>query len=291
LEAERVAGQFATDATVVDGVVRWNSNNRVPPGDILEFWHYLGKPFNINASTLARSNEQIAFLAEYRRRMDKHPIDPSGEEYAELLANFGSDATVMNVITGQTIRLAEPYTGPMVTLRCKGRELLADAAENHLVPIVFNNLSGANFDSTEDLGAYLREMSARLPSSRNPMALSIGDGPIEVLLGDRIIASCMIGGGDRITEADIAHALNYGTDQLWWIAENEAEAEKWLRDLTDKGCTLVKKETRQDDGRVDVVFRLNKARALEALGYLPEDEEWLEADDSSPRPSAPAARG
>lgn len=102
-EASRIADQFDTQAAVVDGVVRWISNAQVPPADILEFWRYLGKAFDFDASTAARDREQAEFLAEYRRQASLRPI--TGERQAELLAAFGPGARVTNVITGQTDQL------------------------------------------------------------------------------------------------------------------------------------------------------------------------------------------
>lgn len=175
---------------------------------------------------------------------------------------------------------------PMATLSCKGRTLMVDAVENHLIPIVFNNLSGANFSDDKFLwAAYLSDMSKLLPSLDDPMPISAGDGPLEVLMGGQVIASCMVGDLTRITQNDMDRALNRGTDRLWWIADNEAEADEWLKDLVSKGCTLVKKEAHAEGGRVDLVFSLNKARAIEVLGYVPDEEEWLEAE--TPEPTSP----
>jgi hypothetical protein len=71
-ETDRLIGQFSTDATVTDGVVRWNSNGRVPPQDILDFWAYLGFAFDVTKSKTVRDEETVLFLSDYRERMANH---------------------------------------------------------------------------------------------------------------------------------------------------------------------------------------------------------------------------
>lgn len=102
-EAERIASDFEQSAFVSDGVVRWNSNNHVPPQDILDFWEFLEKPFDIAKSSMTREREDNAFIAEYRRTQANR--QPSGEELAEMRAAFGEGGTVVNVITGRKINL------------------------------------------------------------------------------------------------------------------------------------------------------------------------------------------
>jgi hypothetical protein len=90
----------------MDGnVVRWESNNSVPPQDILDEMHTDGV---INNATLLESaktriSEQDAFLAEYRERMANHVH--SEEELFEMRAAFGEGAEVVNAITGQVTKL------------------------------------------------------------------------------------------------------------------------------------------------------------------------------------------
>ncbi len=96
LEARRVAAQFSTDATVTDGVVRWNSNGRVPPIEILDLWSDLGLEFAYLTSANARDSEEMAFLADYRARY----TGPSDEEKRAARAAFGPGLNIVNVITG-----------------------------------------------------------------------------------------------------------------------------------------------------------------------------------------------
>lgn len=100
-EAERLVEEFDAQATVTNGIVRWNSNSAVPPADILEFWQYLGKPFDYAASASARETDLEAFPTQYRQ--DAHPLGQ--EELAEMRAAFGSDVTVTNALTGHRTRL------------------------------------------------------------------------------------------------------------------------------------------------------------------------------------------
>ncbi|MEB8638244.1 hypothetical protein P4H32_31920 [Bacillus cereus] len=102
-EAVRLAAKFETDAYVENGIVRWKSNNSVPPTDILEFWAYLKKPFDYQKSLEQRDIEVQESLARYREAMKNHV--PSEEELYEMRAAFGEGATVVNVITGKTTKL------------------------------------------------------------------------------------------------------------------------------------------------------------------------------------------
>lgn len=97
---EKARRQFA-EATVVEGVVRWISNGRVPPADCCEQWARLGLPFDLATSAAARDAETAAFMAAYR----KNDRAPSAEERAEMRAAFGEGTEVMDVITGRRTRL------------------------------------------------------------------------------------------------------------------------------------------------------------------------------------------
>lgn len=99
-EVERLERKFTTDTTVTDGVVRWNTNKQVPPTDILDYWRWLGKPFDHAKSVAAREADLDAFFAEYRRNQQ----GPSDEERAEARAAHGPGVELVNVITGHTWR-------------------------------------------------------------------------------------------------------------------------------------------------------------------------------------------
>jgi len=100
-EISKKIDQFETDASVVDGVVRWNSNNRVPPLEFLELWNHLGKDFDFEKSKKVSDVETDAFLAEYRRNYR----GPSAEEMVEMRANFEPGTTMINAITGTTFKI------------------------------------------------------------------------------------------------------------------------------------------------------------------------------------------
>lgn len=102
-EATKVAGKFYTDAYVINGVVRWKSNDQVPPADILELWHHLNRPFDYDLSKTVSQLETTQALEAYKRQMASHVY--SDEEKAEMRAAFGPGATVVDVITGQPIQL------------------------------------------------------------------------------------------------------------------------------------------------------------------------------------------
>lgn len=64
---EEARRKFLEDATVTDGVVRWNSNNAVPPLGILQHWMDLGLPFDFDKSRLAQEQDTARFIAQYRK--------------------------------------------------------------------------------------------------------------------------------------------------------------------------------------------------------------------------------
>jgi hypothetical protein len=88
---------------IVDGVVRWSSNDSVPPADLLSDWFEAGciSKGTLRASLEARDVDTAAFCAEYRRRQ---PAQPSAEELFEMRAAFGG-AEVVDVISGRRVRL------------------------------------------------------------------------------------------------------------------------------------------------------------------------------------------
>lgn len=102
-DAIKVIEKFNTDAYIKDGVVRWKSNNAVPPNEILELWAYVGKDFNLELSISVSEKETSEFLKGYRERMKNY--SPSPEEIAEMRTEFGSGTVVIDVITGREIQL------------------------------------------------------------------------------------------------------------------------------------------------------------------------------------------
>lgn len=107
-DAVRLTAEFFTNATVVAGIVRWDTNGNIPPKDILALWDSLGFEFDYDATVAQRDADRAAFLAKYRASY----TGPSAEERAEMRAEFGEGETVVNVITGTKITLVEGARAP-----------------------------------------------------------------------------------------------------------------------------------------------------------------------------------
>lgn len=99
--SERLRDEFTEGAYVKDGIVRWQSNNSVPPKDVLEFWSHIGKSFDLELSNLMRDRESNEFIEAYQQQMRNHTL--SQEELFEIRAAFGSGTTVINVLTGKAM--------------------------------------------------------------------------------------------------------------------------------------------------------------------------------------------
>jgi hypothetical protein len=83
------------------GVLRWKSNDHVPPEDCMEDFRLVGCEFDIELARATREREDAEFLAEYRRNQKP----PTNEELFEMRAAFGGGTTVVNVITGRKTKL------------------------------------------------------------------------------------------------------------------------------------------------------------------------------------------
>ena len=95
-DAERVARQLITAATITKDVIRWNSNNQVPPVDILELAEHIGLPINLAKCKMVRDEENAAFIAEAMKNFSNN-----AENDAEARAAFGPGVKLVNVITGR----------------------------------------------------------------------------------------------------------------------------------------------------------------------------------------------
>jgi hypothetical protein len=96
---------FYIDETSIAPVVRWKSNDRVPPKDCLDEMLSFGwiTKQEFDNSNEERDIETKKAIDEYRKVMAEYV--PSPEEIFEMRANFGEGATVVNVITGKSIQL------------------------------------------------------------------------------------------------------------------------------------------------------------------------------------------
>lgn len=100
MEERQINGEIFFGA---DGVVRWTSNNRVMPRDCREILsHTVYRDlYSEDASRAAEEAETAAFLESYR----KNYKESGEEEKAEMRAAFGAGTTVVDIITGERIRL------------------------------------------------------------------------------------------------------------------------------------------------------------------------------------------
>lgn len=98
-KVERSRLRLANDTVVRDGIIHWKSNDAVVPGDVFKD-AYVAVP---DGQEEARKREDQAFAAKYRKLRANH--QPSGEELAEMRAEFGEGAVVVDVITGRRTRL------------------------------------------------------------------------------------------------------------------------------------------------------------------------------------------
>ena len=100
-EAQRLADSLQTEATVTDGVLRWNSHGRVPPREVVDFAEWLGMGVCVLATTRTRDEETSQMIAEYRAaRKD----GPTAEERFSARAAHGPDVEMIDIVTGHRWR-------------------------------------------------------------------------------------------------------------------------------------------------------------------------------------------
>ena len=87
--------------TNTQGGAFWNSNGSYLPADCAEILSHTDFPFSLEETARAREAQTVAFLESYR----KNYKGPSAEEHAEMKAAFGEGATVVDIISGERIRL------------------------------------------------------------------------------------------------------------------------------------------------------------------------------------------
>ena len=90
--------------TDANGVIRWASNNQVPPIDILELAFVDGKisEQTLQTSLATKFEEDNKAIANYIRSRKQNGY--SSEELFEIGAAFGNDETVVDIFTGEIIR-------------------------------------------------------------------------------------------------------------------------------------------------------------------------------------------
>ena len=101
-ELEQIREDFETGKITVDenGVAR-NRIGRILMSDLLEKLTYITDKVDVEATKAAREAETDAFLESYRKANHRR----SNEELNEMRATFGTGTTVVDIITGERIRL------------------------------------------------------------------------------------------------------------------------------------------------------------------------------------------
>jgi hypothetical protein len=97
--------KFYIDETVDAPVVRWKSNNNIPPEECIDAFlkaGFITEQESIN-STEQREIETAASIQKYIERMKNHV--PSDEDVFEMRSAFGDGSIVVNVITGKRTQL------------------------------------------------------------------------------------------------------------------------------------------------------------------------------------------
>ena len=86
-----------------DGAVKWKSSGNYLPEDCVEKLSYTHFKFSPEATKKKRDAQTERSLKAYRESRKNHSY--SAEELYEMRAAFGSGATIVDVITGQKIKL------------------------------------------------------------------------------------------------------------------------------------------------------------------------------------------
>lgn len=92
---------FASQASFVDGVMRWNSNDRVPPEEYVDMAIKEGYPVDKAKCDAARSVDLKAFLASYRKAQAERSPEQIAEQRMEARAAMGEGVKMVNIITGE----------------------------------------------------------------------------------------------------------------------------------------------------------------------------------------------
>ena len=86
-----------------NGVATWKTNGRCLPEECCEKLSYSTFIFSIEATRVAREEETAAFLESYRKANANRRR--SAEELNEMRSAFGTGTTVIDIITGERVRL------------------------------------------------------------------------------------------------------------------------------------------------------------------------------------------
>ena len=100
-EALDLARNLRTEATITDGVIKWNATGSVPPEDLVALAVYMGMPVDVAACDAERSRELSLLIEQYRRSMANRTIEEIEEQRAAARAAHGRGVTLVNVLTGE----------------------------------------------------------------------------------------------------------------------------------------------------------------------------------------------
>lgn len=97
LQEQADNGEIGTTET---GAAFWKSSGNFLPADCAEKLAYTDFPFSAEATAEAREEQNTAFLNDYRRN-----ARTTAEDRMEMEAAFGKGTTVVNILTGERIKL------------------------------------------------------------------------------------------------------------------------------------------------------------------------------------------
>lgn len=102
-EIEKLQEKADNGEILVDenGAASWKSNGRALPSDCSEKLSWTTLDFSIEATAAKRDEETTRSLESYRRNY----TGPTAEERMEMEAAFGKGTTVVDIISGERIRL------------------------------------------------------------------------------------------------------------------------------------------------------------------------------------------
>jgi len=109
MKAKREAAELARNIefaqkssyTITDGIVRWDSNNQVPPADMVEAIATFESSVDVAASKAAREEDNARFIAEYIKNQSNRSEEQKREERFEARAAMGPGVEMVNIITGE----------------------------------------------------------------------------------------------------------------------------------------------------------------------------------------------
>lgn len=102
--AQRTAVWLRKEATITAGVIRWDSNKRVPPQDCVELAKHLGLRVDVAACARAREDDVARVVGRYREAQARRTPEQVAEQRAMARAAHGPGAEMVNVITGERYR-------------------------------------------------------------------------------------------------------------------------------------------------------------------------------------------